>query len=595
MRGVFDSKSSVLRIAGYTERALGSRYDVYLKGDLYLSPGRQSAVLANLASVGLSGEAASELTGQFVIIVHDRVAGQIAVARDQIGQQPIYFAVDNGLLWFASSVAELLSRPNANWRVSEQGIYDYLVLRRTEPPTTMLRGVSCLRPGSIAEFGKEGCLDQKQYDRDVPLTTLEGVADSSREFADYRGAFRRSVEQVCATAGDRRISVLSSGGVDSSLLVAEYRRVTRERFSTYYVGCTDYEHDRANEAEFVSSLFDTSHQNIYVDGPAFAEELPTVIETIGLPLGSPSAVLRNHLYAALEDSEDVLLSGEGADSLYGGYYIFDLIYRFYCKNPAPAVLAALARLVPVSRLRGDVGRKARLIRQAMMLPPDAYFLQYDTIVHVNATRLSGMLQAYDDERYLPQYKKRLANFDRESILNTVLSIYQSTHIADYLQTLANFDDAHGLQHRHPFISVPMRDAFNRVPWSRKVGTFKRKKLVIELAKEVLPEAYFKKPKEGFGVPVYRWFRDPRSLGRYMDLLNSRAFRESGYFKKAWIDDLLSSYQQDRLRHSDYEDVIWPLVNLRLWSEHLNDRVRSQSSGTDGEWLAGGCARNRDCR
>lgn len=180
-----------------------------------------------------------------------------------------------------------------------------------------------------------------------------------------------------------------------------------------------------------------------------------------------------------------------------------------------------------------------------------------------------MLERYDDAVYLKQYKKILTDYDKKSVLNKILSIYQSTYLSENLATLAKFDDVYGMQHRHPFISNPMKDAFNKISWDRKIGGFTRKRLILEIAQDYLPESYFKMPKEGFGVPVVEWFRESSSLGQYIDLVNSRDFRERGYFKKSYIDRLLSDYQNDKIKSELYEGVLWPIVNFELWSRSLH--------------------------
>jgi asparagine synthase (glutamine-hydrolysing) len=201
----------------------------------------------------------------------------------------------------------------------------------------------------------------------------------------------------------------------------------------------------------------------------------------------------------------------------------------------------------------------------MINAPDEYLLQHDTLVGNNAKQLSRMLESYDDSRYLPVFKRDLLGYDRQDILNRILGIYQSGFLSENLSTLAKLDDAYGLQHRHPFIHSPMIDAFNEISWDRKVGGFTRKRLVVELAKEYLPPSFFRMPKEGFGVPVAEWFRNPSSLGQFIDLLNSRTFRERGLFKKTYIDKLLSDYQNDRIEEAAYEQVLWPIVNFELWA------------------------------
>lgn len=571
MLGTFNSETAELDIRGETAKVVTPAVDVYLKGNCYLPPHEQLRLLNELASAGARDDLVRALPGQFVIVIHDKQHRKIALIRDHIGQRPLYYSVEDARLLFASSARELRTLARRSWSFDIRALHDLLAVKYVEAPVTMFAEVAEQPGGTIIEFSNGKLQPARVYFDKIAHTPLADPGGDEKWVAQFKSEFGRSFAAACADAPSRRFAILSSGGIDSSMLVGAWRKLTQAPVPTIYVGCESYKNDKAKEAEYVSRLFGTEHRNVYVRGPEFADQWQKTIEISDYPVGSPSTVLRSYLYSRLSGEVDVLLSGEGADSLYTGYYIYDLVYRFYTKAAARPLLALLTRLLPLSMVPGEKGRKARLVKQATISPPDEYLLHHDTLVNNNAELLSRMLETFDESNYLPLLKRGLSGYGKVDILNRIQGIYASSFISENLATIAKFDDAYGLEHRHPFIDAPMFDAFKEISWARKVGSFKRKRLVVEMAKEYLPESFFKMPKEGFGVPIPEWFRDPASLGQFVDLLNSQAFRERGLFKKAYVDRLLSDYQNDRIDHGSYERVLWPLLNFELWARHHLDR------------------------
>mgnify|MGYP001259486559 CR=1 FL=1 len=568
MWGAFDNNRSTLEVNGHTRKWTHQNLDAYVKGNFYLPEDEWSRLLAAFANEGAIPTVACDLPGQFAIVIHDKARNRALLVRDHFGQQPLYHAQEDGRFLFASSIKELRTLSKRRWSIDPQGVYDYFALKYTVPRSTLIQGVAEQRPGTIVEYVEGALREERPYFQRLPQTPIASSSEDESWFSALKEEFERSVGAACFDSTASRVAVLSSGGVDSSVLVAAYRKLTRESFPTFYVGCIGYGNDKVKEAEYVSKLFGTAHQNFYVDGKEFARELVSTIDINDFPLNSPSAVLRNHLYSNISGQVDTLLSGEGADCLYAGYYIFDLVHRFYLKNRWRSILSSLVRAMPMSLVPGDFGRKLRLVASAGTSSPDEYFLNFDTVVVNNGSQLAEMFETYEESLYLPEYKHALAGFTRADILDRILGIYQSTYLSENLATLAKFDATYGVQHRHPFISNSMVEAFNRISWSRKIGRFCRKQLVIEMARDYLPEQFLRARKEGFGVPVAAWFRDPAALGQYVDLLNSKDFKDRGIFKRTWIDKLLSDFQRDKIEDASYEKILWPIVNFELWASRL---------------------------
>lgn len=352
MLGVFSEKLAELSVHGEAQKTTNSNFEVYFKGNFYLRQRELSEALEAIASTGATPEAIAKLPGQFVIVVYDKKSNKLSLARDHNGQQPLYLCQENGQLLFASSIKELRKVSKRSWSVDVQGFYDYFALKYSVPNSTLIAEVSEQTPGTIVEFFGNRLRVERPYIETIPSTPIADENGNGAWLSRFKAEFERSLASVCFDADSRRIAVLSSGGIDSSVIVGAYRKLTQDRFRTFYVGCEGYKNDKAKEANYISQLYDTNHQNFFMDGKEFARNLTRTIEVNDFPLNSPSAVLRNYLYSNISGEVDVLLSGGGADCLYAGYYVFDLVYRFYSKNKsAPDLFGSGAPATSLNHFR----------------------------------------------------------------------------------------------------------------------------------------------------------------------------------------------------------------------------------------------------
>ena len=570
MHGTFKFKDNNLTVCGETgSLTIGCR-EIYYFGNFYRKEGDVESLLYNLLNSNDISEPVKSLHGQFVILLYDSSCNCLGLIRDQLGQQPFYYSVAGEEIVFSVNVSSMLNNYKIKRESDPHALQDYFALKYTVPGKTMFAGVFEQLPGTIVSINRKGEINQKKYFDASKSTDFADSKDFDESFEEFRELFTRSLRRNCYDYDQSHIAVLSSGGIDSSILVSSFKEVNKQRFNTYYVSCKEYASDKTDEVDSISKIYQTNQKNIYITGVEFADSLIKTIEINDFPINSPSTLLRNYLYPFVKEDSSVILSGEGADCLYTGYYIFDLVYRFYVKNRLNGLTKKLGKYIPVQLLSGERKRKASLVKKALCLDPDEYLLNYDTIIVNNRDQLKSMLRSFSEDDYLSEYKEILHGYTKADILNRILSIYQTSYISENLSTLAKLGGVYNLEHRHPFMDHEMLTCFNNINWGDKVGGFQRKKIIVSLGKEMLPQSFFNMPTEGFGVPLNAWFEDEKSLGRYMQLLADKKLRDRALYNDKYLDDLLGRYIRRKIKPDEYESIVWPIINLELWTRVFID-------------------------
>ena len=259
-----------------------------------------------------------------------------------------------------------------------------------------------------------------------------------------------------------------------------------------------------------------------------------------------------------------MLSGEGDDSLYSGYYIFDIVQYAYAKNPLWPITNMFFKTVIKPKITLKIPARVNIVLQAFMLPPDEYFFMFNDFSNGKKAALGEILTDPLPSEFLLSYKKLLGAYDRRTVFDVILSVYQSIFLTEALNTIFKIGEAGGIEHRHPFIEIELVDLFNSFPCYEKIKFFQRKYQVVALGKKYLPERFFKMPKEGFGVPLSEWFYDAKGMGRFIDILSDKKTRSRGVINVGYMDKLLTNYVKKELPPELFETVLWPIINLEIW-------------------------------
>ena len=476
------------------------------------------------------------LDGMFGLAIWDDARKRLLLARDRAGEKPLFWTLIKGELRFASEVQALLEYPDQPRRVNRHALSLYRALGYVPSPYTMFEGIHKLPPGSllVAEHGRA---DVRAYWRAAKAAS---APPRSMSAADLQDTLLRAVKRELMS--DVPLGVFTSGGLDSSLLVAAAARAMPgggERLHTYAVRFVEPGYDESEYAEAVTHDIASIHHVVTADEESLTRALDVVSQSIAEPLGDP-AVLPTWLLAdAARNDVKVILSGEGADELFGGYptYLGHGIAERWNRLPA-ALRKGLRWIVerwPASTGKMTLEYMAKQFLASSELPWVERHLTWLGAVAIEdgvAEELAAMLEP----------------FPAGDPLNRVMWFDFLTYLPDDL--LTKVDRATMLasvEARAPFLDREVMELVLPLPSRLKVRGLSTKAILKEAARGLVPDAVIDRQKRGLSVPVASWLN--KGLAPLADRL---------------LDTPLLA--EHRARRRNHARKLWPQLMLALWGE-----------------------------
>ena len=504
-------------------------------------------------------DAVERLNGMFAFAIWDGRHKRLWLVRDRMGKKPLYYWHDphRGTLLFASEIKALLAWPCVKRQVSPEGLNSYLSLGYVPFPHTMFEGIAKLPPGHWLQF--DGARLQTRRYWDVPAI---GTWNASER--EYRDAVRSSVEGAVARrlVSDVPLGAFLSGGIDSSIVVGVMSRLMKEPVHTFSaafaVGPRSFKYNvDADFAEKVSKAFGTNHTRLTVrleDG--LLDSLKAVVWSMDEPNSNPT-MLTTYLLARLvkEKGVTVVLSGDGSDEIFGGYlrYQHDRYASWARRVPLPLRRA----LIAVARRSRRANRAAGALSKAELTAGDSnwYLRWHEHFGHAERMAMlsSPWSEAVDSPgKAVQSVIDRASGSGQQDLLSYVdlaLWIAEESNMRMDKMTMA-----HGLESRAPFLDFSLVSQAMSIPFGKKVGVRRGKRLLSESFADLLPREVIKRPKWGWLSPRFYWIKD--LLWEDAKCLLSW-LPETGIFRPN-VTDLLNTYPPTRPQE------IWALMVFALW-------------------------------
>jgi asparagine synthase (glutamine-hydrolysing) len=512
--------------------------------------------------------------GMFAFALLDRRTGHLVLARDQFGIKPLYYLYRNGALAFASELKALTRALGSDLRVDAAAVVASILYHWVPDQRCAISDVRKLPPGCWAEVRPDGALTVRRY------WDIAEVAETAAE--DPPPDLRAIVEDSVARhlVSDAPVATFLSGGLDSSIVtVLAKRRLPAIDAYTIRFRREDQRFEAMPEdakyARAVARRYGIELHEIEI-APDIADLLPRVVDVLDEPIGDAAAI--NTLLICQQASAagvKVLLSGMGADELFGGY-----------RKHAACVMAAQYRRVPpvvrrrvveatVDRLPVTVGSHGvRPVRWAKR------FLTFADLPEEAAFRRSYTLFGVDEalDVISPDLKECVADVVEEH-----QDVYADTAVRDHVNRMCLADTrlflpglnlaytdrasmAASTEVRVPFVDVALARAAFALGGSAKVRGRHGKLALKKAAEDWLPKETVYRPKASFGAPIRSWVsRDLRAL--VDDVLLDGELVNTGVLQRAGVSRLVTD---DRLGREDRAQQIWQLLSLELWCRHMTD-------------------------
>jgi len=501
---------------------------------------------------------ANELNGIFAAAIWDSTKRRLILIRDPVGVKPLYYAVKDGKLLFASEPKAILLWSELRPQLDGLALHYLFNLLYVPGELTMFRGIKKLLPGHMLVAEEGSSVAVRSY-WNLPTTTVQGPEHAIAKI------LRKTLEDAVKRQmiSDVPIAAFLSGGLDTSTVVALMSKDKREPIQTFTMGFGEPT-DELSDAQLISRQFSTDHHELIIS-PREIDAYPKAIWHADMP--------KMNLYPyfiaeQVSKHVKVVLSGMGGDELFGGY-----VYRYgHMKS-----IESLERLGPVTskalKVVGEVGL------QMMGSSPSAHKLRNRfhvlTSMGERATQYAITAGAFSDDELASAYGDAMSDrrfeeveqtfrpyFSKDGDLvdQTMRAEFETKLPDDFLLVDDAMTMAHALEERVPLLDLELIDLAFKLPSGLKYRG--PGKYILRLAvADLIPKRALRKPKSGFSVNVFSWYKgEMGEIAR--QILPTGYLVRQGYIKESMLRDIFDREPDQSLTR--YYNLIWVGMLFELW-------------------------------
>lgn len=557
--------------------------EIYNFGDLRAELGRSGAkiewrgtsdtevLLASIDCWGVRGTL-ERLNGMFAFAVWDRETRTLTLARDRMGEKPLFYGTSGDLFLFGSELKALQAHPAFAAKLDPDAIaamlrYDYI-----PAPRTIWKNFFKLEAAHYIKISDGGrCIGEAAAYWSLKDCAVAGIShprEPGQQLENDLDALLRDAVGRRMMA-DVPLGAFLSGGIDSSLIVALMQAQSSRQVRTFTIGFDEPQFDEAPKAAAVAAHLGTDHTEMYVSAQDALDLIPKLPSLWDEPFGDSSQVPTYLLSELSRRSVTVALSGDGGDELFGGYSRFQTIDRLWGmldKAPAslrsaigaPLLLASSSDHVP-----GPGGRAGRILSARTL----------EALYHWRVSRVERPFDLVRDARPSDDHPFVDLPFLSAAADKMMYSDTQSYLPEDILTKVDRATMAVSLESRAPFLDHRVVEFAWTVPMSEKLTRSTSKAILRKLARRYLPQEIFEQPKMGFCVPVERWLRGPlREWAE--DLLDERRLVQEGILNVRAVRSLWAGLLAGKRRH---ERVVWNILMLQAWLDCQGEVLNPQAA------------------
>ena len=536
-------------------------------------------LLAALRHWGIQ-EALERVNGMFAFALWDAEERQLFLARDRMGEKPLYYGRSNDTFLFGSELKALAAHPDWQGEINRDALALYMRHNAVPAPWSIYLQIAKLSPAHYVVIGEGGrSVGEPQCYWDLSQVAEQGVVSAVGE----PEALTDELESLlCDVVGRRMIAdvplgAFLSGGYDSTTVVALMQMQSEEPIRTFSIGSHTQSYNEAQHAKVVAEHLGTNHTELYVtsgDAMAVIPKLPSMYDepfsgSSQIPTFLVSQLARQHVTVAL--------SGDGGDELFSGYYrhiVGPALWREVSTLPrwirraaeysfhtmAQGDVERWADRLPRRFRTQNLGNKLEKLASAMQATTGIEFYK-DLVSHwkdpasvvLASKEPTTLLDRNGEQPYFPGLREQMMYMDMMTYLPD-----------DILTKVDRASMAVGLETRVPLLDHRLVEFSWRVPTEFKYRDGQGKWLLRQVLYRYVPRELVDRPKMGFGAPIENWLRGP--LREWAEeLLDENRLREEGFFYPTPIRKMWAEHASGKRRwHGHLWDVLMFQAWLREW-------------------------------
>ncbi len=503
--------------------------------------------------------------GMFAIAVYDRKNKRLMLARDRIGEKPLYYGFVEGGFIFASEIDVIAQHEKFKPEIDKEALSLYFRHGYIPAPFSIYKNIKKLDAGSVLEI-KEPFTDisiHKYWD-------IEKVAQSMK-INQFQGTYVDAVERLdeliteaikMQMVADVPVGAFLSGGIDSTTIVALMQKVSNYPVKTFSIGFGEEKYNEALFAKASAGYLGTDHTELYVTDKDALDVIPNISRIYGEPYADSSQI-PTYLVSKLAKSKvTVSLSGDGGDELFCGYTLYNKMNAIWNKiGNIPLQMRRLGRIVATPL---DRNYKIHLVRHYIdsVNASDLYNKTADIFENIDSIVMGVSVPAYKMNEYMP---KAFYTDAREDIMLMDLLVY---HPDDILVKVDRAGMAVSLESRIPLLDKDVVEFALSLPLDYKIRGGVQKSVLRDVLFKYIPKDMMERPKKGFSMPVAKWCRTG-GLREWMEesLADERIMREG-----ILNNNIIKKIKREFLKTGRYSEKVWYLCVFEQWLEGMQASI-----------------------
>ena len=536
-------------------------------------------LLAAFSSWGIN-KSLQESVGMFGLALLDRRDRKLYLARDRMGEKPVYYGWQKNSFLFGSELKALKVHPNFQNRINRNSL-SLLMRHNTIPsPHSIYEGIYKLPPGSILSLD----LTNKIIDIETYWTMKQSVQSALEN--PFQGGEQEATDELESILtqsvrnqmmSDVPLGAFLSGGIDSSTIVALMQSQSVDKIKTFSIGFNEDDYNEAVQARHVANYLGTEHNELYLSSSEALDVIPKLPSMFDEPFSDSSQIPTYLVSKLAKERVDVSLSGDGGDEIFGGYNrhvwvksIWDktkflpLVSRrlifFAITSLSPAswnkFFSLCSSILPKSFRASQPGDKMHKI--AILITADSPFSMYKNLVSHWNNPASIVLGSKEPETLLSDFSviPNLLNIEEEMMFLDAI-----TYLSDDILTKVDRSAMSvSLETRVPILDHKVIEFAWRLPLHMKIKNGQGKWILRQVLNNHIPRELVERPKMGFGVPINSWLRGPL-IDWAEDLLEPSKMKNEGFLNSK---EITKKWKEHKSGKHDWQHHLWDVLMFQAW-------------------------------
>lgn len=488
-----------------------------------------------------------KLRGMFAFAIYNKDTKALFLARDFFGIKPLHYTMIGDNFCYASEIKSILEHPDFVKEFNETALDAYLSFQYCPQPMTFFKNVYCLLPGHFMWF-RNGEIETQRYFE--PKFKINNEMTEEQAIDKIEEVFENSVN--AHKIADVEVGCFLSSGVDSSYVSSYFKDQ-----KTFTVGFDFGEkYNEISYAERLSEELGVEHHKKLISSEEFWAAVPKVQYHMDQPLADPSCIALYFVAKLASEYVKVVLSGEGADELFGGYTCYNdpRVFKIYQKIVPYCIRKAICK---ICKKLPDIKGRDYLIRATHPLEKGYIGNAYMYDKKQKASLLKNPSIATDPTKYVRRLYTRARRYDKETKMQ-YLDI-NTWMVGDILLKADRMSMANSLELRVPFLDKEVFNVASTLPTSLRVNKFNTKYAMRQAAARHIPVESAEKEKLGFPVPTRVWLRDEHYYNVVKDMFLSPTA------EKFFNTDVIMNFLDDHfIEKEDNSRKIWTIYVFLVW-------------------------------